>query len=192
MEILKDVLIKEAAGNDKVMIVDNLPKDLLYRKALKLIVDYTNPQQNLVPEFTLNDKNHKVPTGAQVDELLPGIARTEADGAYVFFTDYNEAKERLAAIDRYIELNVPQTERIPERVGYAAQKGLPSSAPIARHLIPRVVLPEFVSPPVLVTAQTPAPRVALKPEAPKNRYIMTEEHKQKMKMGRARAKSTEK
>lgn len=188
--ILKDVLIKEAAGVDKVFIVDNLPKDLLYHKELKLIIDHTTPQQNLVPEFTLDEKGRKIPTGALAEVLRPGIELSQTgDGAYVFHTDYNEAAERLAAIDRYIEKVVPQAERVPERVSYAAQRGLMSSNPIPRHLIPRVVLPVLVSPPAVEAAQVPAPRAISIPEAPANRRIMTDEQKQKMKEGRERAKA---
>lgn len=191
-EILKDVLIKEASGNDKVFIVDNLPKSFLYRKELKLMIDYTDvrQQQNLVPAFEVDERGRKIPTKEQVDTLLPGIELgINEENCFVFSTDYNEAKERLAAIDRYIEKVVPNADRIPERVSYAAQRGLMSSAPLARHLIPRVVLPELVSPPVLATAQAPAPRELSKPEKPANRRVWTEEQKEaaRQRMANARA-----
>lgn len=176
-ELLKDVLIKESAGFDRVMIIDNLPKSLLYKRVKKMIIDYTDPQgrQNLVPDFEVMDNGVKRRTNATEDQLLPGIERSDSgDNAYVFYTDYNEARERLAAIDRYIASVVPVAERLPERVNYAAQPGLMSSAPLARHQIPRVVLPELVSPPAVEAAQVPTPRALGEghiPQAPADRQI---------------------
>lgn len=190
MEVLKNVMIKESHGVDKVFIVDNLPKDLLYRKVLKLMVDYTNPQQNLVPAFELDEKGRKIPTHEMTEELQPGVEKSQnGDDSYVFYMEYNEAKERLATIDRYIEKTLPQSERIPERVSYAAQRGLMTSTPTPTHLIPRVVLPELVSPPAVEAAQAPAPRENSVAVNPANRQIQTEEQKQtaKERMAKARA-----
>lgn len=195
-EMLKDVLIKDAAGVDKVFIVDNLPKSLLYRKALKMIIDYTDPQnrQNLVPEFILHPESGlKQRTGQMIDELLPGIERDPNDDAYVFFTDYNNSVEALARIDRYISMTVPVSERVPERINYAAQPGNMNSAPLSRNRIPRVVLPELVSPPVLVAAQAVAPRALDEghiPQAPTNRVVKTADEvaqEKRDRMAKARA-----
>ncbi len=190
MEILKDVLIKESAGFDKVFIVDNLPKSLIYRKAKKMMIDYTDPQnrQNMVPAFEVLDNGRKRYTNEVEDQLLPGIELSDnGDNALVFYTDYNAAKDALAAIDRYIQASMPVLERIAERVNYAAQPGNTNSAPLQRHQIPRVVLPEVVSPPAVEAAQQPATRVlpaAHIPEAPANR-IVTESSVDRMAKARA-------
>lgn len=146
-ELLRDVLIKETGAPDKVFIVDNLPKSLLYRTEAKLIIDYTNPQQNLVPEFSLDQYGKKTLTGTTTEVLKDGITISQTgDGAFVFDADYIESQERLKEIDRYINFNMPQAERIPQRVSYALQN-IPSSPPKSLSQIPRVVLPELVSPP---------------------------------------------
>lgn len=181
MEVLKNVLIKEVDGSkigDKVFYVDNLPKSLLFVKAIKLMVDYTNPQQNLVPEFELDEKNRKIPTGAKVDELLPGIELSQTgDEAYVFFTQNNEGKNRLQDIDRYIQSVMPVAERIPVRIPYSSQPGLMTAAPRPLSQIPRVVLPEPVSPPAK-TVQVAAPSPVLeKPKTKKIRKPMTDQQK---------------
>lgn len=182
MEFLKNVLIKEADGSklgDKVFFVDNLPKSLLFHKVAKRMIDYTNPQQNLVPEFVMNEKGVKQLTGAMVDELLPGIEMSQTgDGGFVFFTQYNEALYRLRDIDNYIKANTPVLERIPVRIPYAIQPGVMSSGTRPLSELPRVVLPEPVSPPsndVQVSAAQPGttlevvkrPRKELSPEAKK-------------------------
>ena len=153
MELLKNVLIKEVDGSkdgDKVFYVDNLPKSLLYREALALMIDYTDPhgQQNYVPEFTLTEAGKKIPTRRLTDELLPGIERSQtSDKAYVFFMQYNEAKLRLKDIDQFIQTTMPVLERIPRRISISTQPGVMSAGPKALSDLPRVVLPEPVSPP---------------------------------------------
>ncbi len=181
MEVLKNVLIKEVDGSkvgDKVIYVDNLPKSLLYRKVAKLIVDFTSPQQNLVPEFELDDRGRKIPTRAQVDELLPGIEMSQTgDDAYVFFTNMNEGRMRLEDIDRHIQNNMPVAERIQQRIPYSVQPGVMTASPRPLNQIPRVVLPEPVSPPSK-DVQAVAP--SLISEAPKQRKVrkpMTEAQK---------------
>lgn len=192
-ESLKDVLIKEVKGGvDKVFIIDNIPKSLLYKNDLKMVIDYSTPYQHLVPAYKLDGMGNRINTGELVEVLKEGIEFSQTgDGAYVFHTNYNEAAQRLQEIDRYIALSVPQADRIPERVPYAAQPGVMTSGPIARHQIPRVVLPELVSPPVLATAQVQPTRVIENlPENPANRVIMTEDMKKqaaKERMAKARA-----
>lgn len=191
-ELLKDVLIKEASGIDKVILVDNLPKSLLYKKDIKMVIDYSTPYQHLVPAYELDGKGNRINTGELVEVLKEGIERSQTgDGAFVFNVNYNESKQRLQELDRYIAMSVPQADRIPERVPYAAQPGVMTSGTIARNQIPRVVLPELVSPPVLATAQvTPTRVIENLPENPANRVIMTEEMKKqatKERMAKARA-----
>lgn len=191
MEVLKNVLIKEVDGSqigDKVVYVDNLPKSLLYQKALKLMVDYTTPQQNLVPEFELDEKGRKIPTGAKVDELLPGIEMSQTgDNAYVFFTAYNEAKGRLQDIDRYIQQTMPVAERVQPRIPYSSQPGVMSAAPRPLSQIPRVSLPEPVSPPSKDVQVNPTTSPVLK--EPKVRKPLTDAQKQaaRERMAKARA-----
>ena len=122
MEVLKNVLIKEVDGHkngDKVVYIDNLPKSLLYRRTKKMFIDPSDPQQKIVPEYEMVN-GRRTPTNAMVDELLPGIETSPTgDKAFVFFTNYNEAKARLADIDRHVRNNVPVAERVQERVWYA-------------------------------------------------------------------------
>lgn len=191
MEVLKNVLIKEVDGRkdgDKVFIVDNLPKSLLYTRAKKLVVDYTNPQQNLVPCFTIKD-GRKVETGEMVDEILPGIEVSQTgDEAYVFFTSINESKARLQEIDRYIQNNVPIAERVAQRIPYSSQPGVMTASPRPLSQIPRVLLPEPVSPPSKDVQVNAAASPVLE-RAKKERKPMSDEQKAaaRERMAKARA-----
>jgi hypothetical protein len=182
MEVLKNVLIKEVDGSkvgDKVVYIDNLPKSLLYTRVKKLMVDYTTPFQNLVPEFELDERGRKIPTGATVDEVLPGIELSQTgDDAFVFFIQNNEGRLRLAEIDRYVQNNVPVAERIQPRIPYSMQPGVMTASPRPLSQIPRVVLPEPVSPPskdVQVNA-VPSP-ILNAPQQKKARKPLTEAQK---------------
>jgi len=190
MELLKNILIKEVSGHkngDKVVYLDNIPKSLLYRRAKKMIVDPYDTNQRVVPEYEMQD-GRKVPTNAMVDELLPGIELSQSgDGSLIFFTIYNEAKERLADLDRYIKNNVPVADRVQERVWYAIQPGIMSSGPIPLSNIPRVVLPELVSPPVAKAAVQVEAHTAALP-AKKERKPMSEANKLAAKERLARAR----
>lgn len=179
METLKDVMIKVVTdrGTDEVIIIDNIPKGLLFRRAPKMMIDYTDihNRQNMIKAFEVLDNGSKRFTGEMTDELLPGIEKSDnEDNCYVFFVELNASKDAIAAIDRYISMTVPVADRVPSRVPYAAQPGNHNSAPIGRHQIPRVVLPELVSPPVVETAQAPAPRALGEghiPQAPADRQV---------------------
>lgn len=182
MEYLKKVLIKEVDGSkmgDKVFYVENLPKSLLYRKEKKQIIDYTDPQQRIVPDFVVDENTgRKRYTNATEDKLLPGIEFSQTgDEAYCFFTQMNEARERLADIDRYIQQTVPVYDRVPKRVYYAMQPGTMSSGPIALSAIPSVELPEPASPPAQAEQEPANGEASVK--TPKR--AMSEEHKAKIK-----------
>lgn len=190
MQVLKNVLIKEVDGSkvgDKVFIIDNLPKNLLYTTVKKTMIDYTNPQQNLVPCFEMVD-GRKKETGELADELLPGIEMSQTgDEAYCFFTQYNEAKYRLHDIDLYIQQNVPIAERVAGRIPYSSQPGAMTASPRPLSQIPRVLLPEPVSPPAkAVQVNTIASPVL---EAAKVRRPLTEAQRQaaRERMAKARA-----
>jgi len=183
VEYLEKVLIKEVDGSkegDKVFYIENLPKSLLYRKERKQIIDYTDPQnrQRYVPDFVLNERGQKINTNAMVDVLLPGIEMSQTkDGAYCFFTQYNEAKEKLGAIDRHIQQVVPVSERVARRIPYAMQPGTMSSGPIALTDIPSVVLPAPASPPAKAEQVEAPTAVSNKPKR-----AMSEEHKAKLRV----------
>ena len=188
MTLLKNVLIKEVGSRgDLVAYIDNLPKSLLYIRAKKMIIDYADPKgnQNLVPAFELNERGQKVFTNEYIDELQPGMELSQTgDGAYVFFTQYNEAKKRLEEIDRYIKGNVPIAERIQSRIPYAVQPGVLSSGPIPLSSIPHVVLSEPVSPP---SKDVQVGEVPMAEPAPKTRHF-TEAQKETMRERMANAR----
>lgn len=216
MEYLKNVLIKESKGPDLVFIVDNLPKDLLFKRARKLVfvpryaVDYDPAFPKQVEAYVLRNedmpdepRNRRI-TGEMVDELLPGIEASQTgDEGYVFFTQNHESRSRLDTIDRYIRNQLGPLAQIPERVEYSSVKGSFSASPKGRHLIPRVELPESVSPPVAqVTVQAPQPARVLRgdtrevdvlspaPEPLKRKKEYTEEQLKEMRerLAAARAK----
>lgn len=177
MEYLKNVLIKEADGIDYVFIVDNLPKELLTRPAKKLVfvprgaIDYDPqfPKQVeayvLRSEFAPDEPRNRRLTGEMVDELLPGIEKSQTDdGAYVFFTIYGEARDRLAAIDRYIRSVLPPMAQVPRRVPYSSVPKSFIAPPRSLDTIPRVVLPLPVSPPAqAVQVMEPTPALTSEP-----------------------------
>ncbi len=178
MELLKNILIKEVNGSkngDLVVYIDNIPKNLLYRSSRKLVIDQDDPKgrQNLVPDYEIVN-NRRVLLNTMVDELLPGIERSQTgDESYVFFIHYNEAKARLGDIDRYCRSNVPVAERLQERVPYSIQPGVTSAGTIPLQNIPRVVLPGLVSPPeAKASVQVEAHTAAL--PAKKQRKPLTE------------------
>lgn len=195
MEVLKNVLIKEVDGSkvgDKVFIVDNLPKSLLYTKVIKRVIDLESQNQNLIPDFKIVE-GRRVPTGAMVDELLPGIEMSQTgDGAYVFFVMNNESKYRLQDIDNYLRAKVPVTERIPQRIPYAVQPGVLTSGPRALSDLPRVVLPEPVSPPVQTVQVSDTPSPVLTVPATKARKPLTEEQKLAARERLAKAREAKK
>lgn len=173
MEYLKNILIKEAIGADKVFIVDNLPKSLLYETVQKMVlvpthaVDYSRYEPKEVKAYIIRDeempdepRNRKL-TGEMTDQLLPGIEKSmTGDNGFVFHMEFNEAKERLKAIDAYIRQTLPPLAQVPSRISYAAQAGSFSSPPKPLNQLPRVVLPvaEPVSPPAFaVQISAPAP-----------------------------------
>jgi hypothetical protein len=172
-EVLKNVLIKEAAGPDKVFIVDNLPKRLLYHRVTKMQYDWQKDRD--YPAFKDVD-GKRVFTGEKVDELLPGIEHSlTGDGGYVFFTALNAAKEALERIDDYIKATMPPGTTIEKRVFYSSQPGNLTAGPKPLDQIPRVALPEPATSPTAaaevsspsVSSVSPAPAAAL--AAPKRR-----------------------
>lgn len=160
MEYMNDVMIKEAVGVDKVFVVDNLPKELIYRPAKKLVfvprhaVDYDPTFPKIVEAYELRNedmpdepRNRRL-THEMSDELLPGIEASQTnDGSFVFFTEIHESKMRLEAIDNYIRRMIGPMAPMPERVEYASIRGSFTAAPKRREELPRVALPGPVSPP---------------------------------------------
>jgi len=139
-EYLSDVLIIEQNGlRPTCFIIDNLPKHLLYQRTKKLM-PMQEYSERLVPAFTVDEHGKHVPTGEMEDTLQPGVELSQCgDGAYIFYP-IGEAKERLQQIDEYVASKIADPGK-RKRVSYAAQPGLRNSAPVARHQIPRVVLP---------------------------------------------------
>lgn len=140
-EVISDVLIIEANGkNPMCFIVDNLPKHFLYARTKKLMPKEEYSSQ-LVPAFVVDENGKKVPTEEMEDTLQPGIEKSQSgDGAFLFFPQYTEARDRLRQIDEYIAVHITDPA-MRRRVHYAQQPGLMSSHPLHRGAIPRVVLP---------------------------------------------------
>lgn len=178
METIKEALIIEANGlRTNCFIVENLPWDLLYHKAKKLmpIEEYS---ERLVPAFTLDPHGLKVPTGEMVDELHPGIRMDGAgSGAFVFPMDTDDSVQRLKALDRYIDEVIKDPSQKPRRVPYAQNPGSRNSAPRAYSSIVRVKLPAPASPPTVPTVEQVGPSPVFK----KARKPMTEEQKAAMR-----------
>lgn len=178
MEYMSDVLIKEAGGIDKVFLVDNLPKELLYRQAKRLVfvprhaVDYDPHFPKVVEAYELRDpdmpdepRNRRL-THEMGDELLPGIEASQtADGGFVFFTNLHESRMRLEAIDSYIKRVLGPLAPLPERVEYSSVKGSFMAPPKYRHELPRVALPGPVSPPSKDVQDQRATETLLSPAA---------------------------
>ena len=104
-EVIKEALIIESNGlSTKCFIVENLPKDLIYHRAKKLM-PMDEYSERLVPAFTIDEKTgKKVPTGELVDELNSGIELDGAgSGAFIFQMYSDDSVQRLKAIDKYIE-----------------------------------------------------------------------------------------
>lgn len=133
-EVVTDVLIKEArGGGDRVFIVNQLPKTLLFRA-----------EREMVP---MGEKQYLQPTGEVIDELLPGIHISQTgDGGYLFFAGQQESKQRLETVDNYIKSNWPSSKPLPVREFYCYQPGNMLSPPRPLSMVLRVELQ--TSPPV--------------------------------------------
>lgn len=131
-EFIENVLVKEVTpGGDKVFVVSKLPKQLLFRAA-----------KEMVP---MGQRQDFAPTGQIVDELLPGIERSQTkDDGFVFF-QLHEALARLQNIDRYIRGLWPHTRALPRREYYAMSPGDPMSPP--KHLSDILRVELLTSPP---------------------------------------------
>lgn len=182
-EIIQEVLLIESNGmNTKCLIVENLPKELLYYKTKKLM-PMDEYSERLVPAFTLDEDGKRKPTGEMVDALLPGL---EVDGAgsngIIFPAGSNDANIRFKAILEHINKVVKDPDLRFAPVHYAQQPGSPSSAPKPYAKIPRVKLPLPDSPPDVPTSDrvkdlTPAKRV------------MSEEAKARLRINLAKARA---
>ena len=141
MEFLKEIRLKEARGNsgDMVMVVENLPWDLIYRKVPKLVPELNELGKNtgkVIPDVK-----------QQVNGLLPGMERSKnGDDFIVFQRRRDDSKRALEKIMKYIDRVLPRYAETPEMVPYALEAGEPRSAPKTIDQIPRVVLP-LPSPP---------------------------------------------
>lgn len=206
MKYLKDVLIKEVRGHDYVFIVSHLPKSLIFEEVEKMVsvpkgaIDYDRTEPKIVPAYILRDEDapdeprNRRQTHEKSDELLEGIELAlNGDGGFVFHTEYNGAKDRLAAIDSYIQTAVKAVSALaqaPRRVKYSSQEGSFMAPPKPTHLIPRVELPEPVSPPASAVQATVQPETTKSvTQAPKKRREMTEEQKQKLREGAERMRA---
>ena len=140
-EILKEVLIKECGEglHDKVFIVENLPREFIYEKTVKM-----------VPRFDREGFSDGIMTADPKREmawtLLPHLEKSQTgDDGICFYRSDREASERLMAIDRYIDRSLPRDARIPARINYGQQIGNPSSGTIQYSQIPRVNVPLVVA-----------------------------------------------
>lgn len=163
---LDEVFIKEVndLGTDKVIIVRNLPKKLIYQEVRKMVqrVDRDGYSDGtLVP----------APNGAMVEVLLEGLELSRnGDGSIVFNTKREPGRIALAAVDKYIQGTLPRDVLVPERVAYPMQEGDLRAMPKPKHMIPAIDLPkpidrvvaEEISP--AGNAASPKPTRVLSPE----------------------------
>ena len=97
-ELIPEVFIKEVAntGVDKVIIIKNLPKRLIYQKVVKMVqrVDRDGyADGTLVPD----------PSGEMVDGLYDHLEHSQSgDGSILFMMHFETARKALEAIDQYI------------------------------------------------------------------------------------------
>jgi len=137
--IIKEALIKVVTGNgpDRVMIVENLPKRLIYQRSPKMVP--------VMKEGYATEAEMVVP-GEFVDQLRDGIEMSQTgDGGFVFNMNLNEAALRLKELDQYVERNTARDEKLVQRVSYAEDPSDPRSPVISRDRIPRAQLPALVS-----------------------------------------------
>jgi len=188
MEYLNDILIKEIVpqGDTKVFIVNNLPKNLLYHKQIKMI-----PRKDA--EGYLTGDLVPDPTGAQEEALLDGLDKSEWDSAVVFNVKRAHVKAALDNIDRYIDRQFPRDVVPPQRVSYAAKPGDTRSVPLARNKIPVVDIPTLIADRGQVSPTSkdvPAPAVITQEDVEKAKAEAVEEYKKKAlhaKLAKARA-----
>ena len=169
---LKEVLIKECGDmlHDKVIVVENLPKRLLYEETIKMVphVDRDGYKDGtMVPD----------PKGEMVETLKPGIEKSlNGDDGFLFWKGNQESQERLKDIDRYIDGTLPRDIRPPSRIPYAQQVGNTASNPIQYRNIPRIVL------------SVPDERVGQEKEKQDLRSIMTEARLEKLRSSLKKAR----
>ena len=172
-EVIKEALIIESNGlRTSCFIVENLPWELVYHKAQKLM-PMDEYSERMVPAFTLDEQGKRHPTGELIDELHSGIEIDGAgSGAFVFPMSTDDSVQALKRVDKHIEDTIKDPALRPARIPYAQQPMSPSSGPRPYHAIIRVKLPEPVSPPVVPTTEQVRSALPVKVRKP-----MTEEQK---------------
>lgn len=185
-EMLDEVFLKESneMGQDRVVILKNVPRRLFYRLVPKMIQKY---DRDGYTDGTLTPD----PSGEKVYALLEGMRHSKTgDGAIVVDRRFEDGKFALQAIDAYIAGTLPRDIVIPQRVPYAIDPTNTRSMPRPRTLIPVIELPKpiktvssEVSPAGNAAPQTPVAIKVRKPRKP-----MTEEQKQASRERLAKAR----
>lgn len=159
VELLEEVFIKEQheSGIDRVFIVKNLPKHLIYRKVPKMVQRY---DRDGYTDGTLTVD----PSGETIDGLKEGLEASQSgDGSILFLMGRAPGKAAMEAVDAYITGTLPRDVVVPKRVNYPMDPTDSRSMPKPKSLIPVVELPKSKAelPPVSPEAQAspvePAP-----------------------------------
>lgn len=134
MTLLKDVFIKIMRGGatDRVLYIDNVPEEMLY--VMKHPLECVGKGQEQHWEY--NTTKDKVKTLHEEIKLS-----MTGDGGLVFDLDNEPSTQRYLALMRYIKMNYPTNQQVPEAVSYAVDPKDTKSPLIALSQVPRVVLP---------------------------------------------------
>jgi len=154
-DILPEVRIKLTKGSsgDNVIIIENIPKDMLYTKTRKMV-----PRLDRDGELT-----GELKPGMEFQEVLREKLEMGGDG-FIHFEIRNPGVQLIyRSIMNYVEKSLPRGELIPKPVKYSSMPGHPMANPIGLEQVPRVVLPVSSPPSVQKTVEVGAPPVLTVP-----------------------------
>lgn len=133
--------VSQSAQQDKAFVVFNVPKHMLIRE---------------VPVMESDEKGFWRPVNPPKFKEAPveGVEWSQ-DGKkhFIFYTMYNEAKDRLAALDRYINSTFPRDVVLPTRSSVGEDDSR-RARPKAESELPQVQLPRDPSKDAPTEAET--------------------------------------
>jgi len=180
-DILPEVKLKVCYGGngDFVLIVENLPKEFIYRTVKEKI-----PKLDREGDFTGELKVGKLDIEVPKEKIT--MDQTKND-FFLFEARNSESMGLYKAIIAYVERILPRSEIIPKAIPYSSMPGTPSAPPVSDTQIPRVVLP-VSSPPSEEKPSVEAGAPVILPSAKKKRSLSPEGRK-KLQQNAAKARA---
>lgn len=134
MKLLQNVLVKLMRGGatDRVIYIDNVPEEMFYAEKYPVTCAGEGQAQHWVADTS---KPKVMTLHEEIKLSLTG------DGGLVFDLDNEPSSQRYLTLMRYIKMNYPANQQVPEAIPYALDPKDTKSPLVALSQVPRVVLP---------------------------------------------------